>query len=136
MTPSLALQKTLRSRLTADPAVTALVPPNNVFDRHGLPERFPCVMIGEGQEVAADDITGRYFRTFATLHLWDDSAGLTGVKEMAGAIRRAVRERPWPVEGCFCHALTVQDARFLRDPKEDAVSHGVVTIEALIEELN
>lgn len=135
MSAALALQKAIRGRLTGDPAVTALVPAANIFDRHARPTAFPCIILGEDQEVAADEVARRHFRVYATLHLWQKEPGLTGVKAIAGAVRRALRDGPWPLDQHYCHDLAFSGARFLRDPKSETVSHSVVTIEALIEEL-
>jgi hypothetical protein len=66
------------------------------------------------------------------LHLWHDEPGLTGVKAIAGAIRKAIR--PGLVLDGSDRLVDIQfeSARFIRDP--DGLSHGVVTLEALVEE--
>lgn len=133
MTPALALQKAIRARLTADASVTALVPADAILDVHGLPERFPCIILGEGQELPADTVARRHFRVHATLHVWQAETGTTGVKAIAGAVRRALRDAPWPADGHHVHDLAFTGATFLRDP-DNASAHGVVTFEAILEE--
>ena len=134
MTPALALQALLGARLTADAALLTLVPAEHVLDGHGLPSVFPSVFIGEGQEVPADEVARRYFDTTATLHVWTREPGHVAAKEIAGAIRRAVRSGPWIMPGHVCLDLRFEGARFMRDPKGD-LAHAIVTIAAVIEEV-
>lgn len=66
--PSLALQKAVRERLVASAAVTALLPADSIFDRHARPERFPCIVLGEGQVLFArpgDPVAYRFNETAA-----------------------------------------------------------------------
>lgn len=133
----LALQKLIRSRLTADPIVTALVPADAIFDVSDRPERFPCINIGEGQEQPGDVLARRYFKAFASLHVWTREAGLSGAKTIGEAVREALRVAPntiTSVDGYRVLDLTFGGARFMRDP-DGVTGHGVVTIEALVEAL-
>ncbi|HEY8566592.1 MAG TPA: DUF3168 domain-containing protein [Beijerinckiaceae bacterium] len=139
MSAALALQKTLRAALTADEAFAALIPPANVFDRHGRPERFPCVEIGEAQEVLADlTWDRRHTAVYLTLHAWDCAPGLTGVKRTGEAIRNVVRTMNVDVAPYRCLDLKVRAIRTWRDKdgqeSGDQISHGVVQIEALMED--
>jgi hypothetical protein len=131
---ALALQKAIRGRLISDAGVLALVPAANIFDRHGRPERFPCIILGEGQDVA-DDITlaRRHVRSFATLHLWQREPGTTGVKAIAGAIRKALDAGPITLDEGDLIDLRFEGVRFLRDP-DGETAHGAFTVEALIGE--
>jgi hypothetical protein len=92
-------------------------------------------VIGEAHEVPADLTFARFhIHVIATLHVWMREPGLSGVKEIAGAIRRALRDGFVDLDdGYHCIDLHYGDARFLRD-KDGATSHGVVTIKALLEE--
>lgn len=134
MNAAYALQIALRTRLTADPAFSALIPSANVIDSHGLPERFPCAILGEDQEVGEDlTFERRHVRVFQTLHVWHREPGLAHAKQVAGAIRAAIRgELPALENGARLVDLRFEGARFLRDPG-GALSHGVVTLEALVE---
>lgn len=92
-------------------------------------------MLGGWQNVAADSVAARHFAVHATLHLWTRENALAGLKAIAGVARRALRERPWTLEaGFYCHDLCVTGARFMRDP-DGATRRGVVTVDALVEEL-
>jgi hypothetical protein len=135
MSAALALQKAIRARLASFAPVTALVPASNIFDRHARPESFPAIVMGEDQELGEDvTLTRHHLRVFATLHLWHREPGLTGVKAIAGAIRNAVRAGFPELDTPYRRVdLRYESARFLRDP-DGITSHGVVTLEARIED--
>jgi hypothetical protein len=78
-TPALAYQSVSRNQLAADAGVLALVPAASIFDSNGRPEVFPCIRLGEGQELPVDQldqVDGRYTRIFATFHIWHREPGL------------------------------------------------------------
>lgn len=130
--PSLALQAALRARLIGTSAVTALVPAEAIFDRHGRPERFPCVLLGEGQTLYSH-LHASYFDTvFTDLHVWLEEPGLTGAKSVAGAIRMALLDGPLAATDYRISDLTIASARFLRDP-DGLHSHGIVAVQALMQ---
>lgn len=129
--PSLAIQKTIRTRLVAEPTVTALVPADNILDRNHRPERFPLIGIGESTAIFADDLDTFHDRVFADVHIWTLEDGLFGVKSIASAIRAALYRRPWTIDGFRCMALRVVSARFMRDPDGEH-GHAVVTIDAIL----
>jgi hypothetical protein len=130
--PSLALQKLLRGRLAAATAVTALVTATSIEDRSGVPETFPCILIGDGFTDHADNYDSFHERTFADIHLWTEELGLARCKAIAAAVRDALRTGPWSVDGHTCVHLTVARSRFLRDP-DGSYGHGVLTIEAILQ---
>jgi hypothetical protein len=131
--PSLAIQKALRGRLTASAAVTALVPAEAIFDRSGRPERFPCIIIGEATSLYATPYESYHDGVTADLHVWAEEIGLTRAKEIAGAVRAALRGN-WNVDGFRCAYATVTGARFMRDPGGQH-SHAVISVSALVQEL-
>lgn len=135
MSAALALQKAVRTRLTSYAAVAALVPADNIIDRHARPEVFPCIVMGEDQEIGEDvTLTRHHLRVFATLHVWHRETGLTGVKAIAGAIRDAVKAGFPELDTPYRRVdIRYEGARFLRDP-DGVTAHGVVTLEALIED--
>jgi hypothetical protein len=125
----------VRTRLTGYAPVTALVPADNILDRNARPEVFPVIVIGEDQEIADDvTLTRHHLRVFATLHLWHREPGLTTVKAIAGAIRSAVRSGFPELDTPYRRVdIRYESARFLRD-LDGITAHGVVTLEALIED--
>jgi hypothetical protein len=69
----------------------------------------------------------------ATVHIWTEETALVKAKEIAGSVRKALREAPWSVADHICHGITVSDARFLRDPDGEH-GHAVITIDAILQE--
>jgi hypothetical protein len=133
MSAALDLRFALFQRLATAPAITALVPSGNIFDRAGRPERFPCIVLGEAQEVAEDDtFERRHVRLYASLHVLSREPGTTHTKAIVGAIRNAVHGFLPALDYGRCVDLRYDGARFLRDP-DGETSHAVVTIEALVE---
>ncbi|MHB2165727.1 DUF3168 domain-containing protein [Alsobacter sp. R-9] len=134
MNAMLALQGALRTRLIETEAVTELVEPNAIFDRHSRPERFPCVVIGEGQAIVENaDFARRLVRVFFTVHVWSREVGTTHAKAITGAVASALKPEFDHVEGHKVLDLVVASARFLRDPAGEH-SHAVLTVEALVQE--
>lgn len=66
------LQAAIVARLRATPAVTALCPAANIFDRSMRPEVPISIVLGEDQ-VVFEGITlaGNHVSIFTTLHLWN-----------------------------------------------------------------
>lgn len=134
MSATLAVQKAIRARLVADAAVTALVPAASILDRNSRPAPDPSIILGEDQAVDGGFVDRGPLRVYSTLHLWKAEPGLVGVKEIAGAIRAAIRAgRLEPIDGFAFGDAFVSDERFLRDP-DGETAHGVVTIETLVSE--
>lgn len=135
--PSLFLQKAIRMCLAGDAGVTALVPAASIFDKNSLPEKFPCIILGEDQIVdEAFDLKRSIVRVYSTLHVWAREPGLVEAKKIAGAIRRAVRRGRFiaPSDGDFtCCDLQISGMRFVRD-RDGESSHGIITIESLVQE--
>jgi len=129
---SLAAQRLAVTAMRARPALTALVPSANIFDRNQRPEIFPCVVIGEAQVVAdeADCVIGS--EVFLTIHVWTQENTFTACKSIAGEIRRALFMLSGTQDG-FALDFNFDDMRFLRDPNGEH-SHGVVTFSVLAED--
>ena len=129
---SVELQKAIRARLVASPAVTTLVPAANIFDRNGPPERFPSIIMGEGQIVREDlTLADNHVRLYQTIHVWTRDGDLLSARRIAGAIGAALRGRIFAAIPVVSARYT--DARFMRDP-DGVTGHGVLTFEALVEE--
>ncbi|GHC66649.1 DUF3168 domain-containing protein [Limoniibacter endophyticus] len=130
--PSLSAQKLLVDTLRARPALTALVPAANIFDRNTLPEVFPCIIIGEGQTVGDDNECMSLSEVNMTLHVWTTEPGMALCKMIAGEIRRAVKNLSALVDGIALDAF-FQDTNFMRGKTGDN-AHGVVTIKFLADD--
>lgn len=135
--PSLALQTALRAALTASAALAALVPAANILDRTGPAQRFPAVLIGEGQTIHEEMTWARdTIRVYLDLHLWDERADLTTIKVQAGAVRDVLRLAQLTPEDYAVVDLVIQATRFMRDHEgQTPLAHGVLTVNALLQEL-
>ncbi|MBB4123287.1 DUF3168 domain-containing protein [Martelella radicis] len=133
MSAELALQKAIRERLISSAAMTALVPAENILDRNERPAPDPAIIIGEGQSVDDGAISRNRLRIYMDLHVWKREEALTGAKLIASVARAVLNmRRPVLAPGFHCADCFVSSSRFLRDPSGE-FSHGVVTIEAVVE---
>ena len=136
---SFALQTALRSRLSGFAVLTAIVPAANILDHSGPAQRFPSIMIGEGQTVyeqTSQTLDREMTRVYLDLHIWAKADDLGPAKQIAGAIRDAIRDAsPWSIEDHRLVDLILPTIRFMRDRESDTpLAHGVVTINALLQE--
>jgi hypothetical protein len=136
---SLALQTALRARLAGFAILTAIVPAANILDHTGPAARYPSVLIGEGQTIFEEKVQTferDMTRVYLDLHLWAKADDLAPVKSIAGAIRDAIRDAaPWLIEDHRLVDVIMPMIRFMRDREsETPLAHGVVTINALLQE--
>lgn len=131
--PSYAIQDMLHARLIADPEVTMLVPAENISDRSTRPIAFPSIIVGEGTSLYSDRFNRFHESVTAAVHIWTDETGLVQAKQIAGAVRAALRDAPWSVAGHVCLGVTMGSARFLRDP-DGKHGHAVLHIDATLQE--
>ncbi|SHH03732.1 Protein of unknown function [Kaistia soli DSM 19436] len=133
--PSLALQKLVYARLVNSAEVTALVSRDFILDRSGRPTAFPCIIIGEGYgNLGTYWYEGNHHdELFSDLHIWTAEPSTVEVKEIAHAIRLALRGYPWSAPGYTCHDLSVAGETFMRDP-DGLHAHGVVSVRAILQE--
>jgi hypothetical protein len=135
--PSAAVQIALRTRFLATPALTALVPPNNILDHNQRPAPSPSIVLGEDQVIDVGITLKRdYVQVFSTIHIWKKEASLQGVKAISDAIRRAVgRVRPLDLADADYAATDcrIESSRFMRDP-DGETSHGVVVISTIVQQ--
>lgn len=130
--PSLAAQKLMMQKLRARPSLIDIIG-NNIFDRHAVPEVFPCVLIGEAQVTGEDIGCSDLSTVFATVHVWTKETGMQVCKTIAGEVRRAMRGADEVVDG-FALSSDFNDVKYLRDPSGEH-AHGVMTFEILAEDL-
>lgn len=131
--PSLALQTALRGVLISSASLVALVPAANIYDRSARPERFPCVILGDGH-TALREITLSRSHVDATLdlHVWTHEQDLASVKIIAGAVNDALRGAVLNPADHRVIDFKINSTRFIRDPGLEH-SHAVINIEALLE---
>lgn len=131
MSADLAVQRAVRARLVATAELVALVPALSILDVNQRPAPVPSIIIGEGQTLEGDRTDRRDQRIVLGLHVWKKEPGLRGVKEIAGAIRKAILSaRLADTDGYQFGDCRVPSMRFLRDP-DGETSHAVVTVETL-----
>lgn len=135
MTPELALQKALRSRLSSSGDVVALVPAASILDRSERPNPRPSIIIGEGQSVdEGESIARTLARIYTDLHIWVEEPSTEISKRISGAVRKAIHSANLQLDtGFHCADCRVRGSRFLRDP-DGKTSHAVVTVDALVQE--
>ena len=92
-------------------------------------------MIGEDQELPADDVVNRYTKLNSTFHIWTREPGLAGAKAIAGAVRKALVLTSWTQNGYVNIRTMLVSARYLRDP-DGQTAHGVITFKSLIQDDN
>lgn len=129
MSPALALQTMIRTRLVADAGVLALVSADAIADQSGRPVELPSIVIGEDQELPLGTACRHSTRVVSTIHVWTEGADTLDAKQITDAMRRALRTGPWNAEGHIVMDLRYAGARFLRDPDGD-VAHAIVSLEA------
>jgi hypothetical protein len=127
--PSLAAQRAVVVALRAASAVTDLCQAANILDRSQRPEIFPCIILGDGTTV--DDSDDCFVQSEVTLdvHCWTRENGLSGVKELAGAVMRTLRGIDVTQDGINV-SLAGMSATYLRDPDGEH-SHAVVALDFL-----
>lgn len=131
--PSLALQKMVYGTLSAAAPVTALVPATAILDKNARPEAFPSIIIGDGQAIFADNYNSFHDQAFLNIHVWVHEVGLTGAKVIAGAVKDALRNGPWEIDGYRAINVRSVNARYMRDDQGQH-SHAVVSIAAIMME--
>lgn len=137
MSAELALQVAIRARLAASAGVLALVPAANILDVNQRPAPTPSIILGESQAIdEGESIARNRQRIYHTVHVWQKEASLEGVKRICGAIRQAIHaDRLMLAPGFHAADARVSSSRQLRDP-DGETSHGVVVIEALVQEIS
>ena len=131
------LQAFVVAVLKADPAVTALTG-QRIYDKVPANPKPPYVSLGTDDAVPDDYECIPGVIDALQIDVWDDGVGSKKrLKQVTAAIKAALHEYDGPLDLAGNDALAelqVTGVRHARDP--DGVSfHGVVTIEATIEEV-
>ncbi|WP_275789110.1 DUF3168 domain-containing protein [Pararhizobium gei] len=136
MSVEVAVQIALRTRFTSTPSVLALVPADHILDRNARPAPDPSIILGEDQTLDDGASTARdRHHVYSTLHIWKRETSTTGAKAIAWALRTAIRTGRLNLGASFhCADCRISSQRFLRDP-DGETSHGVVTIETIVQEV-
>ncbi len=133
MEPTLAIQRAIRARLISDSAVTALVPPERIFDGEWNTENLPAIILGEGSATYSAEDRSWHERVFLDIHIWGEKDATEDVKLIAHAVREALKEAPWAADGFYVHGITVIRANFYRDQDEHGGVAGVLSVDAILQ---
>lgn len=130
-----AAQLAIRAALVASPAVVALVPAGQIYDRHKRPAlSFPCILLGEDDAQDVGVASGNLTDVRHTVHVWKAEPSTEGVKAICDTLRKVLARRlPVPVAGVTCAGCRVVSVRVMRDPGGD-YSHGVVVVRLTMHE--
>lgn len=130
--PTTAFREAIGDHLASDPAVTALVDPENIRAGDFRPEELPAILFGAGNVVMHGRASGAQFvaTVFMDLHIWAVEDGLDRAQTIGAAIARSLMDWPAGVGfeiDAFRHTRTV----WPRDPNPE-FGHGVMSVEAVI----
>ncbi|MGB0855032.1 MAG: DUF3168 domain-containing protein [Pikeienuella sp.] len=132
--PANELQAAVFSILTSDAGLTALVG-GRVYDRVPMDgDQAPYITFGPSDEVSddaecmiADDHT-------LQIDIWSEyQGGFKEAKEIAFAVKQALHGVDIDLPTHALIEIRADNRRYLRDP-DGVTSHGIVTVEAMIEE--
>lgn len=128
--PTVAFREAIGDHLAADPAVTALVDPENIRAGDFSPDQLPAILFGAGNVVMHGRASGGQFvaTVFMDLHIWALEDGLDRAQTIGAAVARRLMD--WPQTtgfglDRFKHTRTV----WPRDPNLQ-FGHGVLSVEA------
>jgi hypothetical protein len=130
--PTLALRTAIRSKLIANPAVTALVDPANIRSGSTRPGDTPCIVMANGTTTlhGHDYTSQRAAWVYLDLHIWTHDQGADAAHAIAFAVQGALDKRLQVACG-YCDSFKITRTVFPRDP-DPAFGHGVLSVEALV----
>jgi hypothetical protein len=130
--PAIAFRTAIGAHLASDPAVSALVDPENIRAGDFSPDQLPAILFGAGNVAMHGRASGGQFvaTVFMDLHIWAVEDGLDRAHAIGAAVARRLMDWPAGVGfeiDRFKHTRTV----WPRDPNPD-YGHGVMSVEAVI----
>lgn len=127
-----ALQKAIHSELTANAAVIALLGGTKVFDDVPRGADAPYVTFGltSVRDWGTSDQDGE--EHILTLHVWSDATGRREAREIVGALRTALHDRPLTLDGHRLINMRQEFADTRREPSGEGY-HGIVRLRAVTE---
>lgn len=132
--PITAMQTAIRAALITDPAVTALVQPQNIRAGSTRPEKTPCIILAGGQTQYLGRASGSQLcaRLFFDLHIWAVEDGPDTAKAIGNAAALALIDLDG-AEGIEIDELDMPRVVWMRDPQPElAHTHGVMDLEAVV----
>ncbi|MCM2580445.1 DUF3168 domain-containing protein [Streptomyces meridianus] len=108
------LQQAIYSKLSADPALGALV--TGVFDEVPEGQAYPYVTIGSISEVPDDAHDRQGLEAAAVLHVWSQYRGYREAAEIFAAVDAVLDRKPLTVDGYEDVSIAHTQHQSLRDP--------------------
>lgn len=134
MSAMLAIRKAIHQRLTTWPGVLAIVPASNILEAPARCDVLPCILIGDVVKMTENLTMGhRHLRQAIDLPVYVQEPGSTCIKAIAGAIYFAARDWCPSLDTGTCVDLRYTTARFMRDDADPTISHGVISLDILVE---
>jgi len=132
---SLALQKAIIDRLTADPGVSAIVA-NRVYDGVPSPVVKPYVSFGSFQVLPEEADCSEGVSVTIQLDGWAVGPKTVEVKRLGAAIARSLQWAEMPLdEDQRLVIMSVEQIQYMRDP-DGLTAHAVVTVRGQTEPSN
>jgi len=132
--PTVALQTAIRSALISAPAVTAIVPANQIRAGSMRPDNMPAIRLAGGQTQFLGNASGAQYvaRVVLDLHIWALEDGADTAKAIGFAVSNVLKEAP-DSDGFSIDEFNLPAVRWMRDPEPDkAFTHGVITVVAVL----
>ena len=132
--PSIALQTAIRAALIADPAIAALVQPQNIRAGSTRPDKTPCIILAGGQTQYLGRASGSQLvaRVFLNLHIWAIEDGPDTAKAIGHAAANALIDMR-EADGIEIDEFDQPRVIWMRDPQPElAYVHGVMNLEAVM----
>ena len=131
--PSLALQTAVHDRLVGAASVLALVDAGDIRDGATRPDRFPSIIVGDGQTVLEGD---QYPDTLNVtvhidLHIWTFEEGTAGAKAIAGTVWQALMPALTVPGWQLSDGHHITGARYLHDPSQSH-GHAILSLSAFM----
>ena len=132
ISPTIAFREAIGDHLASDPAVIALVDPENIRAGDFAPDELPAVLFSAGNVMMHGRASGGQFvaTVFLDLHIWAVEDGLDRAQTIGAVVARRLMDWPAGVGfeiDAFRHTRTV----WPRDPNPE-FGHGVMSVEAVI----
>lgn len=129
--PSLSIQDAIIEALLANPNVTALVN-LRVFDKPKADATYPYISMGTSQALTEDAECIEGYEVFHRVDVWSQKPGYAEVKEIAGAVRKAIHRIDLPLSGFALVEIEHRTTDYIRDPNP-LTSHAALEFRAMIE---
>jgi Protein of unknown function (DUF3168) len=131
---ALALQQAIFTTLVANPALTAVLGAQRIYDQVPQPATYPYVTFGQSTVRSSDTSTLASDEHVVTLHVWSRARGRQETHAAIDTIRSALHDQPLALEAHRLINLRHDFSEARRDPDGETV-HGIIRLRAVTEPL-